>query len=207
MGYNNPTKVVLKEAQILYSQRSLACIISVGAGLAKTVDIPQDLPWWKRMIYSIIPVDAIRAVQAIATDCETVADEVYHLLQTRFSDKIDDYYMRFNVNRGVQSISLDNWEKLGDINALTEDYFVGSEVTQKASRAVRGMEVRKKAQRSNAPDFGRLSFLIMTHRLPLTPLTVPVSSTAILMGAYSNKRNSVLIHSTELRTYLQMMPT
>lgn len=142
MGYNNPVKVVVKEAESLYPHRPLACIISIGAGQAATIDIRHKLPWYKKKIFGVIPLDAIRAVQAIATNCEADADDMHNRLRNTFPDDVDRYYVRLNVDRGMQNIRLDRWERLGDVQAFTSDYLGGPEAREKASKAVSGMARR-----------------------------------------------------------------
>lgn len=140
MGYNNPVKVLMNEAEHLYTDRVSFCIISIGAGQAATIDIRNKLPWYKKTAFRIVPMDAIRAIQAIATNCEADADDMYRRLQSYLSDNIDDFYVRLNVDRGLQNIRLDKWERLGDVQAFTSDYLVGPETKAKASRAVKGMQ-------------------------------------------------------------------
>lgn len=146
MGCNNPVKVVMNEADNLYTTGAVFCIISIGAGQAETIDIRHRLPWYKRRIFRIIPIDVIRAIQAIATNCEADADDIHRRLRAYLSDKIDDFYVRLNVDRGIQNIRLDKWERLGDVQAFTSDYLGGPEATAKASRAVKGMMGRQETQ-------------------------------------------------------------
>lgn len=143
MGFNNPIKVVLNEAGVLYPNKHISCTISIGAGQAETIDIRHHLPWFKKKLFHVVPLDTIRAVLAIATNCEADADDAYRILQARFLDKVDDCYVRLNVDRGLQSIRLDKWERLGDVKALTDDYLRGPEVRAKARRAVKAMPVRE----------------------------------------------------------------
>lgn len=142
MGVSNPVKVVLREADAIYVQRPLSCIISIGSGQAETIDIRRP-SWWKRIAFGTISDGAIRAVQAIATDCEADADDVHTRLCFKLGDKIDDHYIRFNADRGMQSVRLNKWERLGDVKALTMDYLGGPETRAKASRAVNGMTSRE----------------------------------------------------------------
>lgn len=147
----------MKEAEILYPHNLPACLISIGAGLAATIDIRKSLPWFKRKIFKVLPLDAIRAVQAIATDCEADADDVYHQLQAAYVNEVENYYVRLNVDRGMQNIRLDKWEKLGDVQAFTKDYLGGPEVKQRANRAVKGMADRSMPQ--YVSELGKSSFL------------------------------------------------
>jgi len=65
MGCNNPVQQVLREAKLLFPDRHVACIVSVGTGQAQTIDIPKS-GWFQWML----PLQVIDAIRKIATDCE-----------------------------------------------------------------------------------------------------------------------------------------
>ncbi|KIM33599.1 hypothetical protein M408DRAFT_157562 [Serendipita vermifera MAFF 305830] len=90
VGVNNPTRELLKEANIIYSgEKRVAQIISLGAGLPSTATshIVDQAKIAEHYIHSLI------------TDCETVASELYTRLLTV------NAYVRFNVNFGTETLA------------------------------------------------------------------------------------------------------
>jgi hypothetical protein len=112
MGCSNPIMQVLAEAELVFPGRSPSCIISIGAGQAQTISIPP--PSW---FQQILPLDVIATLQAIATDCERRAQEVAQ----RFRDR-SNLYFRFNVEQGLQTVRLGQWERLEEVTAHTTQY-------------------------------------------------------------------------------------
>ena len=68
MGCNNPVQQVLQEAELVFPDRHVACIISIGAGQAGTISIPK--PGWFQWV---LPLKVVEAIRKIATDCEASA--------------------------------------------------------------------------------------------------------------------------------------
>ena len=71
MGCNNPVQQVLQEAELMFPDRHVACIISFGAGQARMISIPK--PGW---FQCVLPLKVIEAIQKITTDCEESAQIV-----------------------------------------------------------------------------------------------------------------------------------
>jgi predicted acylesterase/phospholipase RssA len=147
MGCNNPIMQVLEEAELVFPTRRVACVISIGAGQAHTLAIPR--PGW---LQQVLPLDLVKVMRGIATGCEQKAQEVARRFQG-----LPDFYFRFNVEQGMQSIGLAQWESLGEVATHTDQYMRMVEVDQKLDAAVAAVRARRTAvptvQISMAPEF------------------------------------------------------
>ena len=132
MGCNNPIVQVLEEAKLVFPGQQVACIISIGAGQAQTLAIPR--PGW---LQQVLPLDVVKAICRIATDCEQHAQEVAQRFQC-----LPNVYFRFNVEQGMQSIGLAQWERLDEVATHTEQYLRMVEVDQKLDAAVAAIQER-----------------------------------------------------------------
>ena len=132
MGCNNPIAQVLEEAELMFPDRQVACIISIGAGQADTIRIPKP-----RGLQRMFPLDVVRAMQGIATDCERSAQ----VIARRFQGT-PDVYFRFNVEQGLQNVGLAQWDLLDKVNAHTAQYIRTAEVDQKLAAAVAAIQAR-----------------------------------------------------------------
>ncbi|KAJ7808425.1 hypothetical protein B0H14DRAFT_3762178 [Mycena olivaceomarginata] len=147
MGHNNPTTALLLEAKVLFPDKQIACIVSLGTGQPHTINVPKPFP-----LNRLIPLDVIKAIQKIATDCEKEHQSLSH----RF-DGVDKLYFRFNVEQGMQDIQLNQWEKLGDVVANTRQYMQSQPVVNQLADAVKSLSekigrVSATAAVSSAPN-------------------------------------------------------
>jgi predicted acylesterase/phospholipase RssA len=126
LGCNNPVIQILEEAVLMFPGRHLSCIISIGTGHARTIKIPP--PTWLRQR---LPLDVVRAMQGIATDCERNSQDMMRRFQNT-----ENVHFRFNVEQGLQEVRLDQWEKLDEVTAHTGQYMAQVEVDQKLGAAV-----------------------------------------------------------------------
>ncbi|KAJ7224916.1 acyl transferase/acyl hydrolase/lysophospholipase [Mycena rebaudengoi] len=126
LGRNNPTGILLEEAQVLFPSRKVACVVSIGTGQVKTINIPRP-----SVIQRIIPSKVAKATVAIATDCEATNQEMLK----RFSTT-PGVYFRFNVDQGMQAIKLGAWERLTEVKAHTRNYRRHEEVRAKLGEVV-----------------------------------------------------------------------
>jgi predicted acylesterase/phospholipase RssA len=131
MGCNNPIAQVLSEAELAFPGQHVACVISIGAGQPELIAIPTP----GRLQLS---PDVVAATQAIATDCERVAQEVAQ----RFRD-IDNFYFRFNVQQGMQSVRLEQWERLGHVFTHANQYTRMTEVDKRLDTAAAAVRERQ----------------------------------------------------------------
>ncbi|KAJ7364045.1 FabD lysophospholipase-like protein, partial [Mycena albidolilacea] len=146
MGHNNPTAALLLEAKVLFPNKKIACIISLGTGQPHTINIPKP-----SLLNNFIPLDVVKAIQKLATGCEKEHQSLAH----RF-DGVAHLYFRFNVEQGMQNIQLNQWEKLGDVAANTRQYIQSQPVINQLADAVKSLSEKigsvSTTAVSSAPD-------------------------------------------------------
>src|SRR5437016_2340287 len=112
LGHNNPSRLVLSEAKVVFPTRPIGCLVSIGTGQAEIISIRKP-----GFLQQIVPTDVINALKAISTDCEATHEDMLLL----FSNSPNTYF-RLNVEQGMQSIELSEWEKLANVEAHTAHY-------------------------------------------------------------------------------------
>ena len=135
MGCNNPVQQVLQEAELVFPDRHVACIISIGTGQARTISIPKP-SWFQR----VLPLKVIDAVRKIATDCEASAQ-----VAARRFERTPGIYFRFNVEQGLQEVALQQWERLDEVRAHTRKYIRMADVDARLDAAVASICGRQRA--------------------------------------------------------------
>jgi hypothetical protein len=103
-GYNNPCDVLLEEAQEIFPNSELGCVVSVGTGIGAVVGIQDS----RRSI--------LKALKEMASSSKRVVDR----LDSRFGDS--PIYYRFDVQRGLEDITLSDWKQTSTIAAHTHNY-------------------------------------------------------------------------------------
>ncbi|KAJ7865933.1 FabD/lysophospholipase-like protein, partial [Mycena leptocephala] len=129
MGQNNPIAALLLEAQVVFPDRQIACIISLGTGQLHTIKIPPP-----SLLKRLFPLDVVKAIKGIATDCEKEHQRFAHHF-----DPVPHVYFRFNVERGMQDIQLNQWERLGDVRANTRQYLLSHPIQNQLADAVKSL--------------------------------------------------------------------
>ncbi|KEP46389.1 calcium-independent phospholipase A2-gamma [Rhizoctonia solani 123E] len=124
LGCSNPIAHVLSEVNRVYPDRQVASMISIGAGHARTIQVPSPSRWYRTQ-------DVI-VTKDMATDSERVAEEMI----SRF-EGTSGVYFRFNVDQGMQSMQDGSWEKLGEAMQHTKAYLQKGEPNQKLEDSVR----------------------------------------------------------------------
>jgi patatin-like phospholipase/acyl hydrolase len=117
-GHNNPTEVLLSEAQDLFLDEICGCVISIGTGLSGVITIED-----KRL-------SILNALRKMAIN----SDAVHRRLANRL---LEDVYFRFNVTKGLDHITLSDWEKSSTISAHTVNYLAEVDVRRAISRCAR----------------------------------------------------------------------
>ncbi|KDR66773.1 hypothetical protein GALMADRAFT_80462, partial [Galerina marginata CBS 339.88] len=133
LGRNNPSRVVLEEAEALFGARQIGCLVSIGTGKAKVTGIEKP-----GLFQQIIPTDVIDALKSIATDCENT-----HQDMLRHFARLPNTYFRLNVEQGMQGIKLSESEKLSNVEAHTANYLADREVEPKLALLVSAIRVPK----------------------------------------------------------------
>ncbi|KAG8716716.1 hypothetical protein FRC09_015318 [Ceratobasidium sp. 395] len=133
MGCGNPIEHVLAEVKRTYPNRRVATIVSIGGGHPCTIQIPEASPFQR-----MFPTNVIAAMKDIATDNERVAQA----MAARFRGARDVYF-RLNVDQGLQSVRLGDWDRLGEVQAHTRTYMSKVEADELMGRAVKATRERK----------------------------------------------------------------
>ncbi|KAG8723225.1 hypothetical protein FRC09_004207 [Ceratobasidium sp. 395] len=130
---SNPTPHVLTEFSALYPELRVASIVCIGAGHARTIQIPKSSP-----LHRIMPTNVLMAMKDIATDSERVAQE----MAARFQDT-SDVYFRFSVDQGMQDARMSRWQNKSQVAAHTRTYMQKAEVNEQIDKAARTVAASK----------------------------------------------------------------
>jgi predicted acylesterase/phospholipase RssA len=138
LGCNNPVKQVLEEAEAAFgSNHYVTCIISIGSGQAGVIGLKSPDAFQKAL-----PLDLIQVLRQIATDCESAAEDI-----ERHFKNISNMYFRFNVEQGMQGVTLAEGDKLGEVTQHTMQYIQKSVVSQKINAAVEAIRGQRSVVR------------------------------------------------------------
>ncbi|KAG9119756.1 hypothetical protein FRC07_005066 [Ceratobasidium sp. 392] len=135
---SNPTPHVLAEVSALYPQGHIASIVCIGAGHARTIQIPRSNP-----LHRIMPTNVLVTMKDVATDSERVAQE----MATRFQDT-SSVYFRFSVDQGMQDARMSHWQRRSEVVAHTVAYTQKAEVVGRMNEAVKVMVGMRKTLRA-----------------------------------------------------------
>ena len=124
---NNPIKEVMDEAIHLFgNDRPLGILLSLGTGHPGTIGMSAPDAFQK-----ILPTQLITVLKNLATDCESTAADVERQLKN-----VSDRYFRFNVTHGAGAVSLEEWKKMGEVQAHTKAYLQEEKVSEAIDRLV-----------------------------------------------------------------------
>ncbi|KAJ7443672.1 hypothetical protein FB451DRAFT_1437075 [Mycena latifolia] len=116
LGHNNPTALVLAEAECIYPSRPIILVVSIGSGHPDTTQI----------LKSPTPSAVTKAMKRIATDSEKTHQDTERRYQG-----ISNTYFRFNVQQGMQALESEHWGKLDQVTAHAKAYLRMEEVKPK----------------------------------------------------------------------------
>jgi len=133
VGCNNPSKLVLKEAQVVFPTQPIGCLVSIGTGQAEVISIKPS-----GFFQQILPTDVIDALKAISTDCEAMHEDMLFLFANS-----PNIYFRINVEQGMQGIRLSEWEKMANVEAHTMQYLRKKEVDDKFTSLINAIRSPK----------------------------------------------------------------
>ncbi|KAF7677199.1 hypothetical protein GT037_005411 [Alternaria burnsii] len=117
-GHNNPSEVLLSEAEDMFPGGTYDCIASIGTGLGDVITIKDT----RRSI--------IRALKSMASHSQSVHRRLSHRLS-------EAAYFRFDVTRGLDDITLSDWKESSTISAHTRNYLAEVEVERQIKRCAR----------------------------------------------------------------------
>ena len=131
LGCNNPSRLLLDEVNDIFGSRQIGCLLSIGTGQGEIISIKTP-----GIFQRVVPTDVIDALKAIATDCEGTHETLLRL----FANSPNTYF-RLNVEQGMQSIQLSEWEQLGKVEAHTTQYMRKKAVDEKLALLVNAIRV------------------------------------------------------------------
>ena len=127
VGSNNPTRLMMREAHRTFQNtRGVACVVSIGTGIMNVSELQTPTFGQK-----IIPKELIDVLKDMVTNCEVVAEEV-----RRFFTSTSGVYFRFNVEKGLEDIKLEDAKELGNMKTNTIRYLEQDETTRSVAEAV-----------------------------------------------------------------------
>ncbi|KAG9122706.1 hypothetical protein FRC07_000798, partial [Ceratobasidium sp. 392] len=132
----NPTAIMLEEAQDIFPDQYVACVVSLGSGHPQVASILDSDS--KPIKHS---VELVTVLERIATDCETKAQDMFWRFQ-----KVYDFYFRFNVDQGMQLIRESDYQQASAIQAHTTTFISkldktdAAKITQAAQAVVERRE-------------------------------------------------------------------
>ena len=140
LGFNNPSDLVLEEATSLWGdsgyldiQNEIGCLLSIGTGIdgVERMDNTTILQYISAKVQK--PVKAVNVIKNIATG----TGRVHRNVARRFKPA-SGVYQRFNVNQGLQAVSLFDHEKREDIEVDTsrylDEHYVGVQLFEAVDR-------------------------------------------------------------------------
>ncbi|KAG8796251.1 hypothetical protein FRC12_002006 [Ceratobasidium sp. 428] len=132
---SNPTSHVLAEFAALYPEFHVSSVVCIGAGHARTIQIPKPNP-----LHRFMPMNVLMTMKDIATDSERVAQD----MAIRFRSTTDMYY-RFSVDQGMQDARMSRWQSRSEVAAHTRSYLQKAEVNEQIDKAARSIAASKGA--------------------------------------------------------------
>ena len=139
-GWNNPTKQAIAEARNMWPGRPIGILVSIGTGLEEALQLNDTIRNVPRIIESLLentsPLHAFKlAVAEYAVKCVTSCELVHREISEHCDrDILEGNYFRLNVPQGMAAIGLAEWDKLGDIIALTNQYMDDGDMKRKKQR-------------------------------------------------------------------------
>ncbi|KAJ7432736.1 hypothetical protein FB451DRAFT_370906 [Mycena latifolia] len=121
VGHNNPTSLVVAEAQQIYRSQPVVLVVSIGSGHPNTIQIPRSPN-----------LTAItKTMKSIVTDCERIHED-----NSRRFHSSHNTYFRLNVLQGLQGLDQQDWSRSGEISAHTRVYLHIEDAKLKLTSAV-----------------------------------------------------------------------
>jgi hypothetical protein len=130
--HNNPSELALQEVRRLWPSVTKCCLVSVGTGRQKSikvVDAPAPTGLVSRAL-GYIPgartVAGVGALKRIAEACvalTTSSEQVHQRVLRKSMDEGEKFkYFRFQVERGMDEIGLEEWEKMDEMGDHVSRY-------------------------------------------------------------------------------------
>jgi hypothetical protein len=134
LKWNNPVKVVIEEGlKVFGPERRVACVVSIGTGHQSATGLA-DPDWYQ----ALLPKNVINLLKDLATNCEDKAIEC----EKQYGN-LPGLYYRFNVEHGLEKVSLADWKMLSTVKAHTKSYLAKPSVEGKLNQLVEVLRTRR----------------------------------------------------------------
>ncbi|PVF91881.1 FabD/lysophospholipase-like protein, partial [Serendipita vermifera] len=129
LGFNNPTRELLKEAQSTYGgERRLSVIVSIGSGLPKELSL-EGSTQEEHVMGELL--------RKLAINCETIEKDISYQLYDVGA------YIRMNVSRGLEDVEMGDWSRLGKVTSCTKQYLESISVVKLLNTTVEFVTKRR----------------------------------------------------------------
>jgi hypothetical protein len=167
LRYNNPSKLVLDEAHHLWPTVKRFCLVSIGTGWQRTIEFVNiddstsstEEDSSRRVLTSARRIPGTTLLRAMgnaarglkklkeiaearvkmSTSSEPVHQELYNLAYTTARFDRGVRYHRFNVEKGMDSIGLEEWKVIDRLAQLTDDYMREGEAKKRRDDCVKDL--------------------------------------------------------------------
>ena len=160
LAHNNPAELALSEAQRIWTNAKRFCLVSVGTGRLKSVRVidiqsagakefyssDRFVSWWipgtKNETRNPSGLTALKKIAEACVELTTNSERVHqrllkHALSTDPEKKFP--YHRFNVERDMQDIGLQEWYKIEEMAVHTTAYMEEGEGELKRNKCVQDL--------------------------------------------------------------------
>ncbi|PVF94145.1 FabD/lysophospholipase-like protein [Serendipita vermifera] len=153
LGFNNPTRELLKEAQLAYGgERKLSLILSLGSGRPKELSLDES----KNELGALEDL-----IKKLTINCEAVERDISYQLYDVGA------YIRLNVNQRLDNISFHDWSQLGKVTSLTRHYLQTTPVVKLIDGSIIAL-----AEEEGVMTLGQLSRMTKIRRQAKAPPAV-----------------------------------
>lgn len=127
LRFNNSAQLILSETFTIFESVSkLECLISIETGHPDIIKLSQSDAFQKILFTNMIEI-----LKQIATNCEQPA----HELAKRFQQLLNRYF-RYSVSHEIDSISLEKWKKMNEIQVHTKAYLTKIEISSSINKLI-----------------------------------------------------------------------
>jgi len=122
----------MAEAAVAFIQTEfVVCVLSIGTGLPKVTSYKTPGTFSPKRIFAS---DLVKALKDLATETEGTASQ----MKERFIN-CGSLYNRLNVDRGLEDVLLEDWEKLSEVTTHTMEYLRKPEISKSVDEIVLAM--------------------------------------------------------------------
>lgn len=155
-GHFNPTPQVVDEVRAEWEDREVGVLVSIGTGKRPAGTDMQKGEWWEDFVGGSAGsfLEAKRKLFAKIEACEAIHKHVRDKYLKDNGINPDNYY-RLNVEIGVGSFGMNEWDRLAEISTNTRMYLSKPETKHiNESAALKLGKIQKMKNRMSLSDFG-----------------------------------------------------